>query len=79
MLGHLKGFSRRDSQPRELNALGRGVSRKSDRMIWHSERIALSLKFSSKSFWDFESWNLSLEGREEKKKKKKKKKKNHDE
>ena len=64
-LGRLKGFLQRNSQPKELNALGKGVSGKSDRMTWSSKRIAWSQKFSSKSFWDFESRNLSLEGREE--------------
>ena len=35
--GHLKGFSHREAHPREQNALGRGMSRNSDRMTWHSE------------------------------------------
>ena len=51
-----------------VNALGRGVSRKLDRMTWCSEWITLSLKFASKSFWESGSQNLSLakrEGREE--------------
>ena len=65
-LGRLKGFLQRNSQPKELNALGKGVSGKSDRMTWSSKRIAWSQKFSSKSFWEFESRNPSLiKGKEE--------------
>ena len=50
ILGQLTGFSERNSQPRDLNDLGSIVSEKSDRMTGRSAQIALSEKFSSKSF-----------------------------
>ena len=57
MLGHLLGISYRDTHPRELNASSRGVSKKLDRVTWHSEWIARWEKFSNKSSHAFSSWN----------------------
>ena len=42
-----------------------GMSEKLNIMTWRFEWITLSKNFSSKSFWDFESQNLPLAGREE--------------
>ena len=65
MLGHLEGFSHKDSQPWELNTPSKEVFGKSNKTTWHSKWITLSQKFSSKSLWDSKSRNLSIEEREE--------------
>ena len=64
--GNLEGFSQREAHLQELIALGRGVSRKSDRITWHSEWIARSEKLSKKLLRVFSLQNrIESEGKEE--------------
>ena len=56
-MGHLKGLSCRDSQPRVRMTTGRGVLEKSNRITWCSGWTPRFWKFSKKSFRAFLSWN----------------------
>ena len=59
---HCEGFSKREAHPQELNAPGKGVFGKSNRMTWRFEWIARSKKFSKKSSYAISSWIGFLEG-----------------
>ena len=70
MSGHLEGFSYREAHPCELNASGRGMSGKLDKMTGCSKWITWSEKFLKKAYRAFSSWNIiELEGVEEEEKK----------
>ena len=58
----LKGISQRDSQSLVWTIRGRGVSKKSNRTIWHFRWMPRFWKFSRKFYWAFPSWNWTWRG-----------------
>ena len=62
MEGQVIGMPHSDSQPWLLVTVRRPISKKSDRMTWHSEWMPRREKFSEKSFQALSSWNCTWEG-----------------
>ena len=61
-MGHLKGISSRNSQPRVQMTVGRGVLEKFDIITWRFKWSPRFWKFPNKSFQAFLSWNWTWRG-----------------